>query len=391
MNGRITVPGGPSYAVLVLPDQKIMRPEVADAIRRLVAEGAHVVGPKPAQSPSLANYPDCDTRLLSIADEVWGESFDSIAPSSRRFGKGMVHHRVELDAVFERIDLQPDIILEDTNNLRCRAAGYGRDLGIGEHGGIVFHHRISGERDIYFLANTSNRPADFTASLRASGRQPWLWNAVSGTITQATAFTQRDGRTLIPLHLAATESMFIVFEGKIDPGAAGSQDSNSPALETLVMLEGPWTVRFDGQGAPAETVFDNLTDWSKHSAEAIRHYAGTAVYEKKFTINQKVGNKRPVILDLGEAAIMATVTLNGREVGTLWCPPWHIDIRDHLQAGENTLQVSVVNTWHNRLVADAGKPENQRFSHISQPYPFKPGTPPATSGLLGPVRVMQEP
>lgn len=39
VDGRISVPNGPSYAVLVLPNQTVMRPEVADAIRRLVREG----------------------------------------------------------------------------------------------------------------------------------------------------------------------------------------------------------------------------------------------------------------------------------------------------------------------------------------------------------------
>jgi hypothetical protein len=108
----------------------------------------------------------------------------------------------------------------------------------------------------------------------------------------------------------------------------------------------------------------------------------------KFNLDESIVKDGRLVLDLGEAAIMASATVNGREVGTLWCPPWKIDIGAFVRAGENSLRIRVVNTWHNRLVADAGKPENERLSHISQPYRVKPESPPATSGLLGPVRVL---
>jgi hypothetical protein len=163
------------------------------------------------------------------------------------------------------------------------------------------------------------------------------------------------------------------------PKAAAPVNGNYPSEESHHQTIG---------NPPAETIFPTLTDWTKHNDAAIRHYAGTAVYETKFTLTEAQTKDKSICLDLGEAAIMATVSLNGREVRTLWCPPWRIDMGGCARAGENHLQVRVVNTWHNRLVADAGKPENERLSHISQPYRVKPGAPPAASGLLGPVRVL---
>ena len=387
VNGRIEMDNGPSYAVLVLPRETVMRPDMAEVIQRLIRDGATVIGPKPNASPSLAGFPDSDARVRAIADEVWG-AVDGKTLKQRTYGKGTIHDGVSLEQVLGGLRLEPNLRVEDHPTLLA-AAAHAKSLGIRDKGGIVFKHRSSPEREIYFLSNTSDQAATFTASLRTSGRQPWLWNTVSGTITKAHAFTQRDGRTRIPLQLAATESVFVVFEEPIAAEAQATPSNNSTESKVVADMGGPWTVRFDGPGAPAETVFPVLTDWAKHPDESIRHFSGAAVYESSFTLADAPGKSDRILLELGEAAIMATVTLNGREVGTLWCPPWRIDISPHVKSGKNTLQVRVVNTWHNRLLSDAAKPEDKRLSHISQPYRIKPGATLAASGLLGPVRLMR--
>ena len=52
-NGRITLPSGASYAVLILPsDDANMTPQMLHCLRQLVRAGATVVGPRPQHSPS---------------------------------------------------------------------------------------------------------------------------------------------------------------------------------------------------------------------------------------------------------------------------------------------------------------------------------------------------
>jgi alpha-L-rhamnosidase/Glycosyl hydrolases family 2, sugar binding domain len=388
LDGRITVPNGPSYAVLVLPKQSWMRPEVAEAIRRLVRDGAHVIGPKPTISPSLAGYPQCDQDLTHIANDVWG-SVDGRKVMTRKSGKGMIHDGVDLVKVLGDLGVPPDVSVVSDSPLPCAAAGAGK-IGIGKKGGIVFKHRSTADRGIYFLSNTSDQPVGFTASLRVTGRQPELWNADTGTIVKAAAFTQRDGRTLVPLRLDAAESIYVVFKDPITADAAGTTSSNSPEFEDVAILNGPWTVRFDGQGAPKETVFDTLTDWSKHPDETIRQFSGTGVYETHFTLTEAAKDRRTMIA-LGKVADIATVVINGREAGTAWTTPWEIDISDSLKAGNNSLQIRVVNSWHNRLVADAALPPGQRLSYASMPYRTPKDKPLQSSGLLGPVKIKQSP
>jgi len=49
---------------------------------------------------------------------------------------------------------------------------------------------------------------------------------------------------------------------------------------------------------------------------------------------------------------MAGVTLNGKDLGILWKPPYRVDVTDALKSGENVLQVRVVNLWINRMIGD---------------------------------------
>ncbi len=382
--GRIVMPDGPSYAVLVLPRLTTMRPEVARAIMKLVQAGATIIGPRPQVSPSLQNYPQCDLQIAQIARDVWG-SIDGKAIISRQFGQGRVYDGVELDTVLRMLGIAADVSVVENEKLLCSAAGAGK-IGIGGQGGLVYKHRKVGEADIYFLANTSGAAVDFVASLRQSGLRPWLWDAITGTMQPAAAFSQREGRTLVPLHLEPSESVFVVLDGKIGGNIKGPGDTNEPAYQTVAALDGEWMVHFNGQGAPETMVFDSLTDWSKNENLAIRHYAGTAVYQKTFNLDQAVVDK-PLMLELGEAGVIATVYVNGQRAGTAWTTPWSVEISGLVKSGENELEIRVANTWNNRLVGDAALPQEQRQSYVSQPYRFDKNAPLVKSGLMGPVVV----
>lgn len=386
-DGNIVVKDGPSYAVLVLPKQKVMRPQVAKAIKRLVSKGATIIGPKPTASPSLQDYPACDKALTKIADKVWGD-VDGEAVKKRQYGKGYVYDGLSLQEALTEKGVEPDVTVISDGELLCATAGAGK-IGLDDRGGIVFQHRAGKNTDVYFLANTSNKPVDFTASLRITGRKPSLWDAVTAKISEAQAFTQQDGRTHIPLHLEASESIFLVFDEKISKSAKGSANSNRPGYKTIATLDAQWTVSFQGQKAPEKIIFDTLSDWSKHSDPTIKNYAGTAVYEKSFTLPELTPGKR-LSLELGEVGVIATVFLNGKEVGTVWTTPWEIDITDFAVTGKNLLQIRVTNTWNNRLVADAEIPKEERQSYVSQPHQVKANAPLLRGGLVGPVKVKRQ-
>jgi hypothetical protein len=147
-------------------------------------------------------------------------------------------------------------------------------------------------------------------------------------------------------------------------------------------------VHFDPQwGGPSSVVFDKLMDWTKRPEAGIRHYSGTATYQKRFDLPAITANRRAYI-DLGAVASMARVRLNGRELGTVWCAPWRVEITGAMRATDNQLEIEVVNTWANRLIADSGLPEGERLTVVAEDMRPKADSPLMAAGLLGPVRLM---
>ena len=71
-DGRIVLPDGMSYRVLVLPPDDRMSLAVLREVETLVRAGATVYGPKPLHSPSLTGYPQSDDAMAKLADELWG-------------------------------------------------------------------------------------------------------------------------------------------------------------------------------------------------------------------------------------------------------------------------------------------------------------------------------
>jgi hypothetical protein len=59
---------------------------------------------------------------------------------------------------------------------------------------------------------------------------------------------------------------------------------------------------------------------------------------------------------------MARVSVNGREMGTLWKAPFRLEITPALQPGENRLEIAVANLWLNRLIGDQALPPESRVA-----------------------------
>jgi hypothetical protein len=105
--GRLVLPDGMSYRLLVLPDNKRMPVEVARKIRDLVKAGAMVVGPKPESDSGLKNYPACDAEVKQIATGVWG-ACDGQQVKQNTFGKGRIFWGKPLREILLADGLSPD-------------------------------------------------------------------------------------------------------------------------------------------------------------------------------------------------------------------------------------------------------------------------------------------
>jgi len=258
--------------------------------------------------------------------------------------------------------------------------------------------------DFYFVANHTTRGVKRPLAFRVSGRVPELWNPETGAITPLHGWEQEgDGTTLVPLPLEAHESVFVVFR-KGDTSAARFDRSALTSsliedLPVLATLDGPWEIRFTpGWGAPERIELPRLASWTESADFGVKHYSGTATYTytRSFELPPPPAasrdvRSRKILLDLGNVAVIASVKVNGHDLGVVWKPPYAVDVTDALRpAGRNTLEVRVTNLWTNRLIADSALPEAERKTWATW-NPCKPTDPLLPSGLLGPVTLRIKP
>jgi hypothetical protein len=365
-DGKLVLPDGMSYRLLVLPQLETMRPELLRKIKDLVADGATILGPSPHRSPSLQNYPATDKEVQRLAAELWGDA-DGKNVTSRKYGKGLVLSGVDIKTAMEKLNVKEDIVLSSTDP-------------------VLYIHRREAEKEIYFITNQSDKAIDINPSFRVEGKQPELFDATDGSHRLLPKFTQQKVSTTVPIHLEPTQSFFIVFRNKIN--TASGTGVNFPAAEIVQTITSPWQVVFDKaiRGPKSPVTFPQLTDWSKNADTTIKYYSGTAIYSNNFQMAEKRGSQR-ILLDLGDVKNMAVVKINGIQVGAVWCPPYQVDITNAIKKGDNQITVEVVNTWVNRLVGDSRLPEAQRKTWLSI-NTFKPAQALESSGLIGEVKLL---
>jgi hypothetical protein len=360
-DGRIVMPDGMSYRILVLPANTPMAPEALDKIAALVKAGATVVGPRPSGAAGLAVAPDAKAKFDSETDALWGNGGQS---------SGHVIANATPAQVLADLHIAPDFEYN----------------GLSGKGEIDWIHRTAAGADIYFVASRWDPLERVNCTFRVAGRQPELWNPVTGEIRDAPAFRQAGGRTIVPLEFDPRGSVFVIFRKPIAPNAQGVASSNYPAMKRLGEIPAPWEVSFDPKwGGPANITFDTLVDWTNRSEDGIKHYSGTAIYRKAFVLNTLPSAQEKLFLDLGEVHEEASVKLNGRDLGIIWARPARIDITGAARTGKNELEITVVNLWPNRMIGDASLPADQPHYTETNMLKFSAATPLFPSGLLGPV------
>jgi hypothetical protein len=406
-------------------------------VTELVREGATVIGQKPVGTFGLTDYPQNDSRVATLADELWG---DVAAPTGERIhGKGRIIWGKQPEEVLAAKGISPDFVANMP---------------------LTENHRQSDEADIYFIANPTLKNVLAQIALRAEGI-PEIWFPESGKTIRAPAYRTENGVTRLLLPLASSESVFVVFPRKTAAKAgnpiiavthnktviANLRDSLKSDVETQCLsldahglhflengnyelltasgkkiekrvtlkepfeLSGAWSVSFPDK----EITFDRLISWSDSPDETIKYFSGTAIYRKTVKLPDSfLSAGQRLKLDLGQVDNLAELVINGRELGVLWTLQKIIDVTDVLDPKkENTLEIRVTNLWPNRLIGDArfpSEPERNPDGTLKQwPQWILEGKPDPSgrqtfcmwnlwakddalipSGLIGPVRLIPE-
>ncbi|WP_237488135.1 glycosyl hydrolase [Hufsiella ginkgonis] len=361
VNREVVLPSGAAYKILVIPGRQKMDPSnrmslrIAGKLAELARLGAIIViGEKPAGVTGLNGT---DKQLDQVTANLWSDA----GPKN--------------------------VIKAPYKSKTFSDAGVARDVEVldasGEYvSGIAWNHRISASKEIYFIANQQAEERILRFTFRVTAKTPVVYDPVTDIITALPDWRVENNRTAITLKLAANASLFVIF-GPSNGAGSATGGKNWPEFKPVQSLTGTWQVKFDpASGGPKEPVtFNTLSDWTNSADTLIRYYSGTATYSKNFTVNVP---ESTMFVDLGRIANLAVVRLNGIYCGTLWTPPYRVDISKAVRKGDNQLTIEITNTWANRLIGDHRLPENRRITQTTAPFRLE-GKPLQEAGLLGPV------
>jgi hypothetical protein len=268
---------------------------------------------------------------------------------------------------------------------------------------IGFIHRRTTDAEVYFIANTSNAAQHLRAKFRLTGMKPEWWDPFDGSVTPAPVRTQSGSVTEVSLDLEPYESSVLIFSKRTLSPAAATGSTQQPPID----LSTGWRVTFGSAGQPTE--MPKLSSWTEN--EATRYFSGVATYEKSVDIPAgMMRNGQPVKLDFGEGTALpaqnlragmqawydgpireaAVVFVNDKRAGSVWCPPYAVDVTRLLRPGSNKLRIMVANTALNYM-AGHSLPDyrllNLRYGERFQAQDMDK-VKALPSGLLGPIRLI---
>jgi hypothetical protein len=417
-SGDLHTPEGIHYHALVLPYSRILPLPVLKLAQRYVEEGGIVIGLRPLHSQGIVSESNA-AQFETIASSLWTPCEQSSDHHSRA-GKGQIFCSDDAHEVMQRLGVLPDFEAATPD----QAAS------------LDYVHRATSDADIYFVRNRELKPIQTTVTLRVRGKQPELFDAVSGEVHRSLLFASTsDGRTAIPLSLKAYGSIFIVFRhparrnilriehnGATVYDAAHASDTTLPFLltaqddtgtgvlrtsepghyevtyadgetkrlatdaATSIDLPGPWRLSFPPHwGAPPQVPVNHLRSWTEFKDPGISYFSGTATYRTTLHLSTaQLSAAHSLWLNLGEVHEVASVRINGKAAGIIWKHPFSVRVDNLLHAGENVIEVDVTNLWPNRLIGDAQSSTGKHYTWTNI-RKYTKDSPLLPSGLLGPV------
>ncbi|MDW5266892.1 MULTISPECIES: glycosyl hydrolase [Acidobacteriaceae] len=370
-----------THKVLILPPTDRIPANTLRKIKQFVAAGGKVIsiGRAPSISPEGKALPE----ITSLSQELFTAAKGSLVPDDSALATAL-HNAAAPD-------------FEVTS---------GKDE-------IGFIRRKLPTSDIYFVANTGNHPIDTTATFATAHKFGEQWNPASGEASSTASNN-------VQLHLAPYESRIFLFSNT-DPKAPAPR--TAPTTQ-LADLSGNWQVRFAATGKTKSEAA--LTDWIA-SPDTI-HYSGEAVYTRDFNLQSTPNSPTYLQIDGGtpitppagvldrpaplhdgvpdprvtrtgpgmrawfeppvrEAAI---VFINGKRAGSLWHPPYRLDVTPFLKPGQNRVEIHVYNTALNAwsaLPPHDYKPLIARYGDRFQMQDLNKVVP-TSSGILGTIKLV---
>ncbi|WP_371193804.1 glycosyl hydrolase [Glaciecola sp. SC05] len=420
-DSRLVLPNGASYKWLYLTNVDSISLESTRSLYDLAKQGVVIVGKRPSQ---LANWRASETDIASFTqmlDYIWSQktTYSSLdLPSLYEENGFFLDMNVKgIEDVFYTHRKSADADFYFLYNPKDSAAVFEASFDVANKIPELWDP-ITGEirkTGVFALDNDGQTSVQFLLEKHQS--MFVVFREYAGDVNRISPSEHSKASLEKGLILSLDEShqLNATAERLGDYQLSAQQQISFNQLPEPQQLNGPWQVTFDGfYGLDKTFTFKQLVDWAVHPEQEIQDYSGTARYQSKFTIEEN--NSSETWLDLGTVAVSASVYVNDKHVAVSWMPPHQLDITEYLKTGENVLRVEVANLWVNRLIADEALPDTsgfevattsnnvttlmvdwyknneappptERITFTTQPF-FKASDEKASSGLIGPVRLM---
>jgi hypothetical protein len=399
---------GNRYLIVILPDVERIPPATLEKLAGFAQSGGTLVATRraPSLAPGLMNTETETHQITELSQHVF--------EGATAEGRLVRDPDQDLAATLNRL-LPPDV----------RLSPPATDMG--------FVHRTTGSAEIYFLANTGNQTIATSATFRVQGPDPQWWDPFTGKTFAARVQARSNEGTTLSLNLEPYGSRVLVFarQPASPPAREISVSGVSQSSPVLLDLSTDWKVAFlranfasDSDLLLADpstlmkrvwhsTRMDQLRSWADD--DTTRFFSGLALYQKTFTVPSNMIKSAPgVWLDLGEGTAVrpvrmpsegmqtwfegpvreaAVVYVNDQRAGSVWHPPYAVNVTGLLRTGENQLRIVVANTSINEM-AGVALPDyrllNSRYGERFTPQDMD-HLQPLPSGLLGSIHLVARP
>jgi hypothetical protein len=335
VDGATLAFGDVSYRVVVLPAMKRITPAAFRTLEQFANAGGILIAVDSAPSSAPGYQPNADEQ--KVVQEISARLFSG--PGA----KGLLIPADQLAETLSR-KLSPDVAFAEPQQ------------------SVGFVHRRVGDSDVYFIANTSNQPVTTTAVVRATGPGVEWWDADTGRVTPARVIRKSDRTTSVAIELPPFGAQFLVLSARVSGAAANA--STSTAGQSID-LSADWDVSFRNaspEPSPAATHYATLVSWTEKPDT--KYFSGVANYVKQIDVPAsmlKPGTAQVLDFGTGEATTVAggsmgmranfqppigdaaVIYINGKRAGSLWCPPYRLDVTGLLREGSNAIRVEVAN------------------------------------------------
>ena len=362
---------GIHYPVLVIPNVERLPLATYRKIEEYVRNGGVVVATQkaPSHAPGFVEGPRDGAAVREISQRLFAGDTKSAK---------LIEKTSEMGAAIAGF-LKPDVALDPATP----------EVG--------FIHRRLMDADLYFIANTGNRPHTFVATFRTENQSAEWWDPFSGKVSGA-GIGQKLKMTLAPY-----ESRVVVFSNR----GASEKTKDAAADFAPIDVSHDWKVTLDKTGFSERMPL--LHSWTDDAAG--KYYSGTATYVRLVDISGNVAHADGAMLDFGAGTPVeraklnlpgtrtwydaplrdaALVYVNGTLAGSVWHPPFTLNIGPFLHEGSNELKIIVANTAINELAGRA--PTDYRLLWLRYGKRFAPQDmnhlEPLPSGILGPLRIL---